>query len=75
LDIAPDLLAVVSKRRWKSRIVASAVQSLDWISDIAGPYAFPVLIQYLEPRRCIDIVILIHLEMVLHRDLLNKLGV
>jgi hypothetical protein len=44
LDIAPYLLAAVPSRRRRNRIVASAAQSLDWISDITSPFTVLVLL-------------------------------
>jgi hypothetical protein len=57
-EIAPDLVAAVSRHAFRSRRVASTLINHAWIADITGALSISVLVQYLELRQQLDQVLL-----------------
>jgi hypothetical protein len=49
-SVAPNLVAVVTRRCQKSRTVQAALQGNVWIRDITGALTIPAIVQYLHLR-------------------------
>jgi hypothetical protein len=58
IDIAPNLVAAVSKCRRVRRTVCTALHHDDWISDITGACTMQVIMQYLDVRHRVSDVVL-----------------